>query len=643
MARRSSGWTIVKGIAREIDRANRQAQKAAIARERAYERDVARSNRELEKLRNKLDRLEEKFNATLNAANEASSISVKEKKLSEARRLLEQLREIELYNPAVSLGNLREVEESIDDVQGEIDELIALEREKQSQEEDAVRRTEAAQRLRDDIAKILTYTLMVDDALNWKELRDKQQFLIPKPVKPQRPTLPAKPTLKKSPRQPEGSDKSYQPKIPIYAHLMPQKKRALKAEAREQFERDHLNWREQVDQVEHENQRKLGEWEREKDALLGAWSKKHEKALEDWNLKKKAHSDAQAQYNGGLDTLRHQYEQNEPAAIAEYCRLVLARSDYPFAFSKDFQIEYDAEAHVLAIDYHLPSIDVVPDLKEERFIKSRSEVKRTSITEKQRRDIYETLLYAMILRTIHELFEADTANAIEAIAMNGWATGLNKATGHEVTSCIATISVTKKVFLEINLANVNEKECFKSLKGIGGAKLSELVPVAPVISLNRNDGRFVEGYAVAQHIVEGDNLAMMNWEDFEHLIRELFEKEFSANGSEVRVTQASRDGGVDAVVFDPHPIRGGKIVIQAKRYTNTVGVSAVRDLYGTLQHEGAMKGILITTSSYGSDAYEFAKGKPLTLMNGENLIYLLERHGHKARIDLVEAKKLAQG
>jgi restriction system protein len=35
---------------------------------------------------------------------------------------------------------------------------------------------------------------------------------------------------------------------------------------------------------------------------------------------------------------------------------------------------------------------------------------------------------------------------------------------------------------------------------------------------------------------------------------------------------------VDAIAYDPEPIRGGKIVIQAKRYTNTLGVAAVRDL-----------------------------------------------------------------
>jgi hypothetical protein len=89
-------------------------------------------------------------------------------------------------------------------------------------------------------------------------------------------------------------------------------------------------------------------------------------------------------------------------------------------------------------------------------------------------------------------------------------------------------------------------------------------------------------------------------------------------GGEVKVTRASRDGGVDAIAFDPDPIRGGKIVIQAKRYTNTVELSAVRDLYGTVVNEGAMKGILVTTSSFGPGAYAFARDKPLTLLAGGN-------------------------
>ena len=112
---------------------------------------------------------------------------------------------------------------------------------------------------------------------------------------------------------------------------------------------------------------------------------------------------------------------------------------------------------------------------------------------------------------------------------------------------------------------------------------------------------------------------------------------FTRMGLEARQTRASRDGGVDCVAYDTRPILGGKVVIQAKRYKNTVGVSAVRDLYGTLQNEGASKGILVTTSGYGAASFEFAQNKPIELIEGANLLYLLVTHaGIKARIEAPE-------
>ena len=161
--------------------------------------------------------------------------------------------------------------------------------------------------------------------------------------------------------------------------------------------------------------------------------------------------------------------------------------------------------------------------------------------------------------------------------------------------------------------------------------------------MKREDRRFVDGYSVIEEIDNSVNLAAMDWKDFENLIREVFEQEFAVNGGEVKITQASRDGGVDAIAFDPDPIRGGKIVIQAKRYTNVVGVAAVRDLYGTIINEGASKGILVTTANYGNDSYKFAQGKPITLLNGSNLLSLLEKHGHHARINIKEAKEMLEG
>jgi restriction system protein len=156
--------------------------------------------------------------------------------------------------------------------------------------------------------------------------------------------------------------------------------------------------------------------------------------------------------------------------------------------------------------------------------------------------------------------------------------------------------------------------------------------------LNKEDDRFVESKNVS--IEDEANLAAMPWEDFEHLVAQIFEWEFAKSGVEIRVTRASRDRGVDAILFDPDPLRGGKYVLQAKRYTRTVDVSAVRDLYGTVMNEGANRGILITTSSYGSDSYEFAKDKPISLVDGPNLLLMLQKHGKRFKIDLEEARRL---
>ncbi len=55
-------------------------------------------------------------------------------------------------------------------------------------------------------------------------------------------------------------------------------------------------------------------------------------------------------------------------------------------------------------------------------------------------------------------------------------------------------------------------------------------------------------------------------------------------------------------------------------------------------NEGANKGILVTTSQFGPDAYEFVKDKPLSLIDGSRLLFLLQQHGHNVKIDLGEAK-----
>src|SRR5207247_1733070 len=102
-----------------------------------------------------------------------------------------------------------------------------------------------------------------------------------------------------------------------------------------------------------------------------------------------------------------------------------------------------------------------------RYVQSRDAIEEKVIPEAPFLKMYDTLLYQITLRTVHELFEADTIDALDSVAFNGWVRSLDRATGKEVTACIMSLHVRKAEFNGINLAQVEPKVCFRGLKGVG--------------------------------------------------------------------------------------------------------------------------------------------------------------------------------
>lgn len=346
----------------------------------------------------------------------------------------------------------------------------------------------------------------------------------------------------------------------------------------------------------------------------------------------KTYQDKQEDKYNQFNYLKDQYEALTEKGIINYLTFLLKDSWYSFEFQRKVQMEFDVNTGILVVNYLLPQKDVIPNegknKKEDEWIK---------LSETKYKKVIENILYSIVIRTLSELFLYDYKKVVNSICFNGISNDRNISTGNYEEKYILSINVTREQIEKLDLNYIEPKECFKYLKGVSATKLYELTEIKPIITPKFDDKRFIENRDI--QIENTPNLAEMDWEDFEHLVRQIFEWEFSEQGGEVKVTQSSRDGGVDAIVNDPDPVRGGKIIIQAKRYTNTVGVSAVRDLYGTIINEGANKGILITTSDYGTDSYKFAQGKPITLLNGGHLLYLLEKHGKKAHINIEEAKK----
>jgi HJR/Mrr/RecB family endonuclease len=309
----------------------------------------------------------------------------------------------------------------------------------------------------------------------------------------------------------------------------------------------------------------------------------------------------------------------------------------PASVPRLWEVDFDDEEGILIVEVGLPDVVHRPPAK---FVQQKNGLVAKPLNQSERKEYIPKVHPAILLRVGFEIARNDTCNVIKLLVLNGWVNFREPATGSETKAYTASLMVEPRQLEALNLQNLDPVVAFENLHGKSAGKLIDIIPIEPMLALKKADSRFVDGRQVLNSLDNRTNLAQMDWQEFEHLIRELFDKEFSGRGAEVKITQASRDRGVDAIAFDPDPIRGGKYVIQAKCYTNTVDVSAVRDLCAVVRKEGASRGILVTTSTYGAEAYVFANNEPVTLLNGAELLGLLKKHGYDFRINLAEARQM---
>lgn len=112
-------------------------------------------------------------------------------------------------------------------------------------------------------------------------------------------------------------------------------------------------------------------------------------------------------------------------------------------------------------------------------------------------------------------------------------------------------------------------------------------------------------------------LRTISWQEFEELVGEAYRRKGYA------VTESGgggADGGVDLILR-----KGGeRLLIQCKHWKmDKVGVKVVRELYGVVTAEGATGGVVISSGTFTQEARDFARGKPLELLDGSELLRLI--------------------
>lgn len=391
------------------------------------------------------------------------------------------------------------------------------------------RRQGWAKRELNDLQKIEAQTQTTEASLRIEEIESMLLNVIDhlksNPIRSLRKTInfseraPTPAARAKYPLERQRSDPKYNPKLGLITRLLPFLKNAKIRESDQVFAEDRLAWRSVYEKIAESNEiaqkvfsEQLARWQASK-----ADCERH-------------NSDFLANFNDFLEEVRSR----EPKAVIEYFSHILDSIDWPEALEIGFSVDFSPDTGTLCINCEMPSVEDIPNVKFIRYIASREEIEIVKLKQETINNLYDSAIYQIMLCAIYSAFKFDDFIILSSIAVNSWVSYVSKATGTDEVACIASVLTTKEQFEQLHLRRVDAKNCFRHLKGIANARIHELVPVRPVLEINKHDKRFVSSVSVVGGIDIGVNLATLGWEEFEHLVREIFEKEFSQNGGEVR-------------------------------------------------------------------------------------------------------------
>lgn len=311
--------------------------------------------------------------------------------------------------------------------------------------------------LADELASVLAATLEVDDFIDLQTLRSKAEHPplhsihstpteVPQIVAPPQPQLVL-------PDPPTG-----------FAALIGGKKRheAAVAAAREQHTLQMEAWEREVASLPAQQFQAMQDYQALESQRLEALRIDEQR----YAAECASREEQVAKENEPLDQLIAGLEVGAPEAVEEYLAIVLANSAYPDGFDVAEEVEFDAATREAAINLQLPAPDKFPSVREFKYVASKDEIVPSPRSEKEKRDRYRSFLEQVLLRTLHEVFEADRQNHVNSVSISAAFDTIDPALGTPRRAVIAEAAVARADFEKIDLSQATPSESLKYLKAV---------------------------------------------------------------------------------------------------------------------------------------------------------------------------------
>jgi len=297
-----------------------------------------------------------------------------------------------------------------------IQQQTSVQQQKQASKEQAEAQTAVAEQELAAGATILRDAVGNRGPLHWGALEDRRSFRFGETgnypllkFAKDGPPIGIKPI--EVPPQPRATDSQFGPRLTWLDKLWSPSRSRKEEAAAERFDKAHREWqaaKDTADDLQHQAEHQLSD------------------ANTQFKAKELEFKSTQEYSNAQLADFKRKYESKEPEAIVRYCELVLSVSRYPGFVGPEYDVSYNPANATAVIECELPDTDSIPTLVKVTYTASSRDFKEKHTTDNDRDKLFDLVLYQIALRTIYELFQADTANALASVVFNGWVDALNQ-------------------------------------------------------------------------------------------------------------------------------------------------------------------------------------------------------------------------
>lgn len=298
----------------------------------------------------------------------------------------------------------------------------------------------------EDLDTLLAATLEVDDHVDLNTLRtpavhppfDRPDLEVPSAI-PQRIPNPPEPVCALPP-EPTGLAKLFR---------MKRHERTV-AQAVEAHERALAAWRSQLEEVARQRESQARNYEKSEARRVAALAREKQRYADEC-VAREARA---AEQNAEIDRFEADLGYGAVEAVQEYVSIVLGNSVYPQHFQVTHDYTFDPKSAELRLKVRVPGPNEIPDVKAYKYNKSGDEITKTQLSQKACKDIYQSAIHQVAIRSFHEVFEADRRGIIRTIALEVGTETTDPATGRQTYIPFVSAGAERDAFLQLNLGNV---------------------------------------------------------------------------------------------------------------------------------------------------------------------------------------------